>query len=119
VAELRDRFFASLRDDFHTPQALSALFDLVAEGNRRLESGESFPGVAAAIAEMLGVLGLENLLEGDVPADSEAEELAEQREQARREGDFARADELRDRLAERGYEVRDTADGPVLVRTTR
>ena len=65
---------------------------------------------------MLGVLGLENLLGADEPADPEAERLAADREQARRDRDFARADELRDELAERGYEVRDTSDGPVLVR---
>ena len=116
TADLRDRLFAALRDDMHTPRALSALFDLVAEGNRRLEAGEAFPGAAAALAEMLGVLGLENLLGADEPADPEAERLAADREQARRDRDFARADELRDELAERGYEVRDTSDGPVLVR---
>ena len=116
TADLRDRLFAALRDDMHTPRALSALFDLVAEGNRRLEAGETFPGAAAALAEMLGVLGLENLLGADEPADPEAERLAADREQARRDRDFARADELRDELAERGYEVRDTSDGPVLVR---
>jgi cysteinyl-tRNA synthetase len=115
-AELRDRFFAALREDLHTPTALAALFEFVAEGNRRLEGGESFPGAAASLAEMLGVIGLENLLGADEPADPEAERLADEREQARRDRDFARADELRDLLAERGYEVRDTSDGPVLVR---
>ncbi len=115
-AELRDRFFAALREDLHTPTALAALFDFVAEGNRRLEAGEAFPGAAAALAEMLGVIGLENLLGADEPADPEAERLADEREQARRDRDFARADELRDLLAERGYDVRDTSDGPVLVR---
>ena len=72
TADLRDRFFAALRDDFNTPQALAALFDLVGEGNRRLEAGEPFPGAAAALAEMLGCSGLENLLARDEPADEEA-----------------------------------------------
>jgi cysteinyl-tRNA synthetase len=119
AAELRDRFFAALREDLHTPTALAALFDFVAEGNRRLEAGEAFPGAAAALAEMLGAIGLENLLGADEPADPEAERLAGEREQARRDQDFTRADELRDLLAERGYEVRDTSDGPVLVRIAR
>ena len=39
-----------------------------------------------------------------------------EREQARADRDFARADELRDELAALGWEVRDTADGPRLVR---
>jgi cysteinyl-tRNA synthetase len=116
VAERKEAFFAALRDDFNTPAALAALFELVNEGNRRLEAGESFAGVAEALGEMLPVIGLEHLLEPEQPADEEAAQLAEERERARAAGDFERADALRARLAERGYEVRDTADGPVLVR---
>jgi cysteinyl-tRNA synthetase len=116
VAERRQTFFAALRDDFHTPAALAALFELVNEGNRRLEAGESLPGVADALAEMLTVIGLENLLEPEQPVEEKARRLAEERERARAAGDFERADALRTQLAEQGYEVRDTADGPVLVR---
>ena len=49
-------------------------------------------------------------------ADSEAERLLAERQAAREARDFARADEIRDRLAELGYEVRDGADGARLVR---
>jgi cysteinyl-tRNA synthetase len=116
VAERREAFFAALRDDFNTPQALAALFELVNEGNRRLEAGAAFGGASEALAEMLPVIGLEGLLAPERPVDEEAAQLAEERERARAAGDFARADALRAQLAERGYEVRDTADGPVLVR---
>jgi cysteinyl-tRNA synthetase len=64
---------------------------------------------------MLGVLALENLLDVVVTqAPDEARALLEQREGARRERDWARADELRDALAELGWEVRDGPDGPEL-----
>jgi cysteinyl-tRNA synthetase len=116
VAGRRDAFFAALSDDFKTPEALAALFELIAEGNRRLEGGERLPGGAEALGEMLEVIGLETLLEPEEPIDEEAARLAGAREKARREGDFERADAIRNELAERGYEVRDTADGPVLVR---
>ena len=116
VAASRRAFFDALRDDFNTPQALAALYDLIAEGNRRIEAGERFAGAADALAEMLAVLGLENLLEAEEPAPAEVEQLADQRERARRERDFARADELREEIAARGWVVRDTAGGPVLVR---
>jgi cysteinyl-tRNA synthetase len=116
VLERRGLFFAALRADFNTPQALAALFELVNEGNRRLERGERLPGAANALAEMLTVLGLETLLAPEEAADEEAERLAQERERARQAGDFERADTLRRRLAGLGYEVRDTADGPVLVR---
>jgi cysteinyl-tRNA synthetase len=48
-------------------------------------------------------------------ADPEAQKLMEEREEARAAEDFGRADELRDRLAEMGWEVRDSAEGPSLV----
>jgi cysteinyl-tRNA synthetase len=110
-----ERFFAALADDFNTPAARAALFDWIAEGNRRLDAGERLgPG---PLAEMLHVIGLENLLEGEDEADAEAERLLEEREAARRARDFATADAKRDELAARGWTVRDTPDGPKLVRT--
>jgi len=117
VSRLREAFFAALRDDFNTPQALAAMFELVSAGNKRLEGGSALPGAEQALAAMLEVLGLETLLSPEQPVEEQAQRLAQEREQARRDGDFARADELRRLLGEQGYEVRDTSDGPVLVRS--
>ena len=64
---------------------------------------------------MLEVIGLEHLLDADEPVDEEALRLAAEREEARRARDFDRADRARDELRERGYEVRDTPEGPELV----
>ena len=111
-----DRFFDQLADDFNTPAARAVLFEWVGEANRRLDAGDTV-GVGA-LADMLGVLGLENLLEdeaGDGP-DAEAERMLSERERARADRDFARADELRDQLAAAGWVVRDTPEGARLVR---
>ena len=62
-------------------------------------------------------LGLETLTEEQAGPGEEAQRLAAERGGPRR-GDYARADELRDRLAEIGFEVRDTPEGPQLVRRT-
>jgi cysteinyl-tRNA synthetase len=109
-----ERFFIALADDFNTPAARAALFDWIAEGNRRLDAGEKLG--AGALAEMLGVLGLENLLDTEEEADPEAERLLAEREAARAARDFATADAKRDDLAALGWTVRDTAEGPKLVR---
>jgi cysteinyl-tRNA synthetase len=66
---------------------------------------------------MLYVLGLEDLLAGEDEApDADAERLLREREEARAARDFATADARRDELAALGWEVRDTAEGPRLVR---
>jgi cysteinyl-tRNA synthetase len=111
VAEQRDAFFAALRDDFKTPNALAALFELINSVNRDGFTADVEP----ALAEMLEVLGFEHLLEVDEPIEEELLRLAAEREEARRARDFDRADRARDELRERGYEVRDTPEGPELV----
>ncbi|MCD6727102.1 MAG: cysteine--tRNA ligase [Solirubrobacteraceae bacterium] len=112
LAPLRERFFDALADDFHTPRALAALHEWIAEAGRLRSVGDG------DLREMLGVIGLEALLaadERDAP-DAEALELLERREAARAAKDWAQADGLRDELAARGWQVRDSASGPALVR---
>jgi cysteinyl-tRNA synthetase len=110
-----ERFFAALADDFNTAMARGVLFEWVSEANRRLDGGERLgPG---GLGEMLYVLGLENLLEAEEDeTDPEAERLLREREEARAARDFATADARRDELGALGWEVRDTAEGPRLVR---
>jgi cysteinyl-tRNA synthetase len=109
-----EAFREALADDFNTPRALAEVFELVGEANRgEVDGGEA----AQAVAEMLDVVGLGTLTQPDegVEADGEAAQLMQEREEARAARDFARADELRDRLAELGWTVRDSAEGPQLV----
>jgi cysteinyl-tRNA synthetase len=64
---------------------------------------------------MLELLGLGSLAEPEEGADEEAEALMAEREEARAARDFERADQLRERLAALGWEVRDSVQGPRLV----
>jgi cysteinyl-tRNA synthetase len=109
-----ERFYDQLAQDFNTPRALVEVFEWVGEANRSLAAGQAV-GVGR-LDEMLHVLGLERLLRADDAPDADAERLLEEREAARRERDFATADARRDELAARGWEVRDTPEGPRLVR---
>jgi len=112
--ELVERFFDALADDFNTPAARAILFDWIAEGNRRMDGGEALG--RGRLGEMLYALGLENLLEetGEEAPDT-VRRLADERETARTARDFARADQIREELAEQGWEVRDTPGGAQLV----
>jgi cysteinyl-tRNA synthetase len=108
-------FFDALADDFNTPEARAVLFEWVAEVNRRVDEGERVgPG---RVGEMLYALGLEGLLEdeeGEAP--EELQRLVAQREEARASRDFDRADQIREQLADAGWEIRDTPEGARLVR---
>jgi cysteinyl-tRNA synthetase len=115
VDEAEDRFYRSLGNDFNTPAALTAVFDVIAHAGRRLEEGR--PQSAGPLQGMLRCLGLENLLEPEDEApDEHAQRLLAEREQARAARDFATADARRDELAALGWQVRDTPEGPRLVR---
>jgi cysteinyl-tRNA synthetase len=105
-----ETFRDALADDFNTPRAMAEVFELVGEANRREVSGAAEP-----VREMLELLGLGTLAEPEDGANAEAEALMAERERARGERDFERADAIRDQLAALGWEVRDSADGPRLV----
>jgi cysteinyl-tRNA synthetase len=108
----RDAFLDALADDFNTPRALAALYEWIGAANKLPEgSGD------AHLREMLGVLGLESLLEVE-EAPPHAFALADEREGARRDKNWAEADRLRDELREMGWEVRDGPQGPELVKAS-
>jgi len=113
VAARREDFKAALADDFNTPKAMAETFDLVTEGNKR-----DLPGAPGAVRDMLALVGLESLAEVEQGGDAEAEQLLVERQEARAAKDFERADEIRDRLAKLGWEVRDSSDGAKLVPRT-
>jgi cysteinyl-tRNA synthetase len=110
LAPHREAFFEALADDFNTPRALAALYEWVGEANKLPEGAGD-----ADLREMLGVLGLDALLESEA-APAEAVALAERREAARGGQDWAEADRLRDELRDMGWEVRDGPQGPELVK---
>ncbi|HLH64935.1 MAG TPA: cysteine--tRNA ligase [Solirubrobacteraceae bacterium] len=114
-APLRERFLDALAADFNTPRALAAVADWV----RRANAAAPATVGNRDLREMLHLLGLESLL--DVPAaavDERAGALVAERERARAARDWQLADRLRDRLRELGWEVRDSPEGPQLVRAT-
>jgi cysteinyl-tRNA synthetase len=105
-----ESFREALADDFNTSRAMAEVFELVGEANR-----QPISGAAAAVREMLELVGLESVAEAEGGADDEAQQLLDEREEARAAKDFERADEIRERLAELGWEVRDSTDGARLV----
>ena len=115
IQPLRARFEAAMDDDLGTSAAQAALFDLVAEGNRALERGDTATAIAArhALLELTGVLGFvfdETDRSGSLVAPL-VEQLLTLRLEARRRKDFDTADAIRAGLAATGIVVEDSADG--------
>ena len=111
LIQKRQAFLDALADDFNTPQAFAVLFEIVNEGNKR-----ELPGAREVLAELLPLLGLDSLIDEEEEAPAEALALLKKREEARAAKDYDRADQIREELAEMGWEVRDEAGGARLVR---
>jgi cysteinyl-tRNA synthetase len=121
VAVRRRAFADALADDLNTAAALAEVFGLAREVNGAVAAGElsseAAGRVRAEMVEMVQVLGLDAVagVEGAIPADVVA--MAEERQRCRAARDFARADALRDAMAEQGFEVRDVPGGHKIVPT--
>ncbi len=134
--EVIEAFRAAMDDDFATPAAVGILFDAVREANRALDEGEEAGAKMAAVRQLVAVLGLDEPdlqttgldrealggvaahygADGSGDAESIIERLLAIRASARADRDFARADAIRDQLAEVGVTVEDTPDGARWVR---
>ncbi|MDD5721425.1 MAG: cysteine--tRNA ligase [Candidatus Pacebacteria bacterium] len=103
--EYQNKFKEYLEDDLDTPRALSLLWDVMKDKN--MSDGDK----KATILDFDKVLGLgfEHLKEEKIPEG--IQKLVNEREQARKNKDFKKSDELRDKINSLGYEVKDTSLG--------
>lgn len=120
-----ERFQGVMENDFDVAGAMGVLFDVVRDGNRRLDAGEDASPLTAAYDEFVTILGLAEPADDASPVDPRiavlaerfgAEErgidgLLEMRDRARAERDWATSDIIRDELVQLGIVVEDTADG--------
>jgi cysteinyl-tRNA synthetase len=128
VGEIPAAFTEAMDDDLSVPRALAVVHETVRRGNGALAARDDEAALAAAteVRAMLAVLGLDPFAEpwrdgrsGDGLAELTAatdrlvRELLQERAEARAAKDFATADAIRKRLAEAGFAIEDTPDGPV------
>ena len=106
------KFEEAMEDDFNTADAIAAIFELVKLANVTGPEGSQaydryLLETITGLCEILGIVTdkKEELLDADIEA------LIEERQAARKERNFARADEIRDQLAEKGIILEDTRQG--------
>ncbi len=111
----RDRFIEVMDDDLNTADAITVVFDLVKFANTKISlknSKELIKAVLDELVELENVLGIENRKKSnDTIDESKIEDLIEQRNQAKKNKDYDKADQIRDELKEMGVAIKDTRDG--------
>lgn len=114
VDGFKEQFIQAMDDDFNTANGISALFELIKAANQYLRESQSSKQVLEAFLTVIREIG--DVLH--IPVEKKREVLSEEiekliaeRNEARKNRDFARADEIRDLLKEQGIILEDTAQG--------
>ena len=107
------KFEAAMEDDFNTADAVSAIFELVKFANTNVTEQSSRAFVKALKEEIVMLSDICGLIveKADEILDSEIEALIQERQEARKAKNFARADEIRNLLSEQGIILEDTREG--------
>lgn len=117
IVQTKKKFADAMNDDFNTPFAITQLYALAKKANvliaRQKINRRLAEETVKSMKELGGILGI---LEKEIPAESEVpekiKELIAQREKARNEKDWKKADEIRAQISRLGYTVEDTSRGP-------
>lgn len=119
---LTSKFYSAMDDDFNTPKAIAALFDIAREINRLRDAGEidSAAQLAVQLRQLGSILGIlqkdpKNFLRSNINSEKaqQIEELIVQRNLARKNRSWKEADQIRDQLMAMEIELEDTAQGTV------
>ena len=113
VQKLREKYEAAMEDDFNTADAVSAIFELVKLANSTADASSTKSYISCLLKEieqLCDVLGIITERKTEV-LDSEIEEMIAARQQARKDRNFALADEIRGKLLDMGIVLEDTREG--------
>ncbi len=113
LKEYDEKFVAAMDDDFNTADAIAALFEIIRYANTNINSESSqtlIQNFIDKLTSLSDVIGVAIEVKAEI-LDSEIEALIEARQEARKNRDFAKADEIRNTLLDQGIILEDTRDG--------
>lgn len=113
IAVFQDKIEAALDDDLNTSLALSVVYELITATNKNLSdnslSSQSAKDILSFWKKINSVFGL--VLQGQAEIPDEIKALVRKREDARREKDFQKSDQLRNLIEKKGFTIEDIKDG--------
>jgi len=113
IKKFEEKFELAMDNDFDTPQALAAFFGLIKEVNKHMDLKDMSKSDANRVLDSLNKVNTVLRILPNVEVDVEVSALVEERNLARTNKDFARADEIRDELLKNGIEIEDTNLGTI------
>ena len=112
INEFEKKFHEAINDDLNMPQAISVVWDVIKNNVK----SRKFAELLDKFDTVLGIKISEKPAEEKVEIPSEILQIAEERKLARKEKNWAKSDELRDKIAELGYIIKDNKDGYEIVK---
>ena len=107
LKELKKNFFKAMDDDFNTVRALAMIFDFIRKSYKKRVGGKKTFEFFREINKIFDILDF-----GEEKIPDQIKNLVAEREQARKNKDFKKSDQLRAKIKSLGYWVEDTAEGP-------
>jgi cysteinyl-tRNA synthetase len=108
IEEIKDDFIKAMDDDFNTPQALASIFELVTLANKNIDDLDFISDAESSLRELLGILGIFLKVDKIVTiSDDEIKSKILEREKARKEKNYAHADQIRKTLESVGVILED------------
>jgi cysteinyl-tRNA synthetase len=108
IQKTKDKFREAMDDDFDSSKAFQVIFDFVKNVNKKGGGKKSYE----FIKEVDKIFNVMNFEEISIP--NKIKEFSKEREKARQEKDFKKADEIRDKIKKEGYIVEDSEKGPII-----
>ncbi|MAE43250.1 cysteine--tRNA ligase [Candidatus Woesearchaeota archaeon] len=105
IKKTKNEFLKCMDDDFDTPKALAAIFDFVKEVNKKGGSKKSYD----LMLEFNKIFNVLETKQEKIPAG--IKELTKEREKARKEKNYEKADKIRTQIKNKGYTLEDTEEG--------
>ena len=114
----RQEFISAMDDDLNTADAISAIFELITVINTAVRDGASREFAEKSLDTLMELVSIVGLLQQDADkaVDDDIQALVDERQEARKAKNFARADEIRDMLKARGITLKDTPQGVQIIR---